>query len=175
MTQVEPRLSPAPVVPRPEVVSTPQAREALVRGWWLRLHGLALAVTGRAQEAEDLVQEAFARALRAPRLPEGPAAQGAWLSTILRNAFTDRLRRLRKERGAVPLERRPVAPDPADPVERAEASLARLPEEERLVCWLRVVAEVPFRDIAELLSTSKSAVDRTFRRALARLREETSA
>lgn len=175
MTQVEPRLSPAPVAPRPEVVSTREAREALVRAWWLRLHGLALAVSGRAQEAEDLVQEAFARALRSPRLPRDPAAQGAWLSTILRNVFTDRLRRLRTERALVPPGRRPAAPAPTDPVERAEASLARLPEEERLVCWLRLVAEVPFREIALLLSTSKSAVDRTFRRALARLREEETA
>ena len=31
------------------------------------------------------------------------------------------------------------------------------------MCWLKLVVEVPFREIAVLLSTSKSAVDRTFR------------
>ena len=40
--------------------------------------------------------------------------------------------------------------------------------------WLKVMDGLRFEDIAELVGTSKSAVFRTFRKGLARLRKELS-
>jgi RNA polymerase sigma factor (sigma-70 family) len=168
--------------------------EALVRAWLPRVYGTALALAGRAAEAEDLTQDAFLRAFRERERLRDPAAFGPWVLRILRNAWTDRLRRGRRERAlpdAEDVEARAEAPRPeagemfcGTPRPEAgerfcggggweEATVAawrRLPEDERLVCWLRIVVGTPFREIAVLLSTSKSAVDRTFRRALERLR-----
>ena len=96
------------------------------------------------------------------------AALGPWLLTVVKNAWIDRLRRSGRER-------------PLDAPERVEATLeddapdvttawSRLPEDERLVGWLKLVVGMTFRDIADVLGTSKSAVARTWARMLARMR-----
>lgn len=175
MTETSPLSSLRRAAPPPGVPANAALRTDLVERWFARVHGVALALTGRAHDAEDLVQEAFLRALRADTLPRSPAARGPWLVSIARHAWIDRQRRLRRERPLPEPTSLPAPEDqpvPTDPVERGGRSLMRLPEDERLVCWLRVVADLPFREIAVLLGTSKSGVDRTFRRGLARLREE---
>jgi len=132
---------------------------------------MALALTRDSSAAEDLGQEVFVRALKAPNRPEGEAL-GAWLYRIARNAWIDGVRaRGRGARGA-PVERaiEPVEPRVGEPP--VLAAWKGLPEDARLVVWLRLMVDVPFREIALLLDTSKSAVDRTFRRALERLRQE---
>jgi len=57
------------------------------------LHGFARYLAGTDSDADDLVQEAYARAFAAPRqyLPESNLK--AWLFRILRNVFIDRYRR----------------------------------------------------------------------------------
>jgi RNA polymerase sigma-70 factor (ECF subfamily) len=144
-----------------------------VRAWLPRVYGAALALTRRVSDAEDLTQEAFLKALRTSAAVPTGEAFGPWMLTIVRNAWIDRLRRPRRER-ALSEPDRVEAPEPGEAAGGVVALWRALPEDERLVCWLRLVAEVPFREIAELLSTSKSAVDRTFRRGLERLRGGTS-
>ncbi len=62
------------------------------------LYGLARRLTGRTGDAEDLVQETLVRALRAaPKLAEGSQLK-AWLFRILRNAFYDLHRGLKRQR-----------------------------------------------------------------------------
>jgi len=151
------------------------SREALARLWLTRVHAAALAHTGRAADADDVTQEAFLRAFRALPALKDAGRFGPWLLKIVRNAARDRHRRTR-----------PAAPlgDAADALPDGKARVSRggealrawraLPEDERLVTWLKVMEGYRFDDIAELLGTSRSAAFRTFGKGLARLRREMS-
>jgi RNA polymerase sigma-70 factor (ECF subfamily) len=145
-----------------------EARESVAREWLPVVYAAAVAVLRRAAEAEDAAQDAFLRAFRSLGSLRDPARFGPWLLSIARNAARDRLRR--RPSRSLPAE--PAAP-PSAPGDDSVEAWRRLPEDERLVTWLKVSEGRTFREIADLLATSKSAVDRTWRRALGHLRKET--
>jgi RNA polymerase sigma-70 factor (ECF subfamily) len=60
------------------------------------LYNLARYLTRSAADAEDLVQETYARGLRAWEMRDANASLAAWLFRILRNAWLDRKRRDRR-------------------------------------------------------------------------------
>jgi|GEM_PF-6423500 len=151
--------------------------ESWVQAWRARVHGMALALTRDRAAAEDLGQEVFLRALRAESRPEGEAL-GSWLYRIAKNAWIDGVRveaRGARRASGLPVARVAVPVEPLLEEPPVLAAWKALPEDERLVVWLRLMLDVPFREIAQLLDTSKSAVDRTFRRALDHVRKEFSA
>jgi RNA polymerase sigma-70 factor (ECF subfamily) len=143
-----------------------EARERVARAWLPSVYAVAVAVLRRAADAEDAVQDAFLRAFASLGTLRDPSRFGPWLLAIARNAARDHARR----RPATALAEEPAAPAPLG--DASAEAWARLPEDERLVTWLKVADGRTFRDIAVLLDTSKSAVDRTWRRALERLRKE---
>ena len=72
------------------------AFRCLVEAHAHRLHGLAWRLLADTEEAEDVVQEAFARLWAgAATFRPGEAQPGAWLSRVARNLCLDRLRRRR--------------------------------------------------------------------------------
>jgi len=143
-----------------------------------RLWGLAYRLTGSAVDADDVVQEAFARLLDRP--PEaGGAPLGPWLVRVATNLGLDALRR-RKRRGYEgpwlpqpiegadddwPLE---LAGHDADPEQRyglAESAsyaflvaLEALGPRQRAALLLRDVLGCSAREAAELLGTSEANV-----------------
>ncbi len=148
------------------------AREALAAKWLPIVHGVALARTGDAAAAEDLTQEAFLKAFAALERLRNAARFGPWLMRIVRNAVTDRLRRRQREQGQPVEEEHYEQPEPGEsPVVDAWRSL---PEDERLVCWLGVMQDLPLRAIATLLEISKSRAHRLMQQGLARMRTELS-
>jgi RNA polymerase sigma-70 factor (ECF subfamily) len=100
------------------VTSTgPSDLAALFRTQRGSLRGLAYRLTGSAEDAEDVVQEAFARLLADP--PEVPAEQlGRWLSRVATNLGIDALRRRKRRAYPGPWLPSPVENPDADALER---------------------------------------------------------
>ena len=143
------------------------------------LRSLAAELTGRAADAEDLVQDTWVLALgRAPRLTG--RALSAWLATALkRSAGRTRTRdRQRRER-----ERDAVGPDVGqDEIARVEEridaqillleAVRRLPEQERECVLLRYESELSPSQIAEKLGCPLNTVKARLKRGLAHLRDD---
>jgi RNA polymerase sigma-70 factor (ECF subfamily) len=149
-----------------------------------RLWGLAYRLTGSAEEADDVVQEAFARLLDPTRRPIDGAA-GAWLARVVTNLGIDALRRRRRRTypgpwlpspvetpAAEPLELPDTASDPETRYGLAESAtfafllaLEALQPRQRAALLLREVAGNSARETADLLGTSEGNVRVLHRRA----------
>lgn len=149
------------------------SREALARRWLGRAYGVALAATGRAPDAEDVVQEAWLRVFRSLGRLEDPRRFGPWLMTIVRNAARDLHRRAGRRRPLVD-EALIEAADEGPMDGAALAAWRALPDDERLVCWLKIMDGLALHEIGALMGRSKSAVFRIWTQGIARLRRELS-
>jgi len=128
-------------------------------------------------DADDLVQETFARAIAARDRYQAGSNGRAWLCRILCNlAISERRRRARDER----LRSRVMAMQP-EPVERAPephaldeaqlaAVLASLPASERRILELAEIEELSYREIARALDCPVGTVMSRLHRARRRLR-----
>jgi RNA polymerase sigma-70 factor (ECF subfamily) len=143
-----------------------------------RLKRLAYRMLGSVAEAEDAVQDAGLRWMRAGDDVVDPAA---WLVRTTTRLCIDRLRAAKAEREAY---RGPWLPEPlieplaADPVERAEdvsvaflLALERLSPLERAVFLLHDVFDEDYAAVADTLGRSEAAVRQLASRAREHLRD----
>jgi RNA polymerase sigma-70 factor (ECF subfamily) len=147
------------------------------------LYGMALRLTRRAADAEDLVQDTYLKAFRSAHQFEAGTNLKAWLFTILHNTF----RNNRRHDGRSPVDvdseavERAAGESPADQSPEQllsrqtldadlQAALDALPDAFRQAVWLRDVEELPYAEIATILDvpigTVMSRISRG-RRALA--------
>lgn len=139
-----------------------------------RLYQLALRLTGRPEDAEDLVQETFLRALERGSSFRGEASLGTWLFRILHNLAVDRARRGGREFSVEAVEERWGADsytvDAAIVVEQAaqreelEDALVRLPFVYRSAVLLHDVLDWTTKRLAEELGISLPAAKQRLRR-----------
>jgi RNA polymerase sigma-70 factor (ECF subfamily) len=155
--------------------------EEIERVYRTRLPGLrrlAAAVSGSREASFDLVQEAFARAVRerASFRREGPL--DAWLCRIVVNVARNH-RRAERDHAQLPTElgygeNGSRDEDPS----RVAAAVAALPDRQRLALFLRYYADLDYQAIAATLEISAGTVGATLhaaREALLRLLAETEA
>jgi RNA polymerase sigma-70 factor (ECF subfamily) len=144
------------------------------------LHAFLVRLSGRAELAEDLLQETWLRLARsAPELPEGTPLR-PWLFTVARNLFrshrrwrlldADRLRQLGwLPRAALPSPFEALA---ASTAQRAlEHALSQLPVEQREVLLLCVSSGLEPAQVSTLLGITPEATRQRLARARARLRQ----
>ena len=127
--------------------------EGFYRAHYARLVGQMVAVVGDVHEAEDAVQEAFARASLHWSRVRGYHAPDAWVRRVALNYARSGLRRARYRRRAV---ERLGQPDEAVPAATADivdmvAALRRLPPGQREVLVLYYVVELPVEEIGRHL------------------------
>jgi RNA polymerase sigma-70 factor (ECF subfamily) len=130
----------------------------------------AAALMVGAADAEEVVQEAFERAMREPDFFERVREPKAWLRTVVARRA---LGRLRRRRVFDRLRLRPAA-DRIEPWERVDlaVALARLASRERVALVLRYFAEASYEEIAGAVGMPASSVGPLLTRARARLREQ---
>ena len=154
------------------------ALEELCRREWRPVYDLVYRTVQNRDEAQDLTQEVFLRALRSlDRYHDTGQPIHAWLVTIALNMLRDRWRRMRP---SADIDNLPELqnPDPG-PEQLAmqhldkdviEQALAALPEDYQIVLRLRVVEARPSKEVAEIMGRNADAVRQLQRRALLSLR-----
>lgn len=150
--------------------ATVEAIEELYRSRYATYRGGVAALTGY-DAARDVVQEAFAQALRDRHSYRGDGSLAAW---VWRIAFRAALRsRSGGERELTLDELVDAAPVPRAERDPALAEAVRaLAPRRRLVVYLRYFADLPYGEIASLLDISEGTVAATLSQAHAELLEQ---
>jgi RNA polymerase sigma-70 factor (ECF subfamily) len=130
-------------------------------------------------EIEDLVQDAFERALRSIDKIDAGANPRGWMVTILHNLHIDRCRRRARMKPHVSYDEIPLAAPEAteapawsaitaDDVRRAAA---KLPDELRTTYTMFALEGRSYQEVSEALGIPKATVGTRISRARARLKE----
>jgi RNA polymerase sigma-70 factor (ECF subfamily) len=137
-----------------------------------RLYRAALALCGSREDAEDLVQETYARVLRRRRLLRHDDDAG-YLLTVLRNTFLSARRDAGRRPRTTPLpdglavvERRPEGqPEAALAAREVYAAIARLPEILRTAIAFVDLAGLSYAQAARALKINEAALTSRLYRA----------
>jgi RNA polymerase sigma-70 factor (ECF subfamily) len=129
-----------------------------------RLYRAAWALAGSREDAEDLVQETFARVLARPRMLRNDDDLG-YLLRVLRNTFLTQLRDRGRRPATVPMPDEPLvedrsAPSPQAALEAREvyAAVAALPDDYRDAVVAVDVAGLSYREAAKALGTKEGTI-----------------
>ena len=153
------------------MAASAESIEELYRSRYASFRGGMTAITGSHETARDVVQEAFAQALRDREQYRGEGSLAAW---VWRIAFRVALRSRSKGRSEPTLneviEAAPLPASERDPL-LAEA-LKRLPPQRRLIVFLRYFADLSYTEIASLCEISEGTVAATLAHARADLLQD---
>jgi len=165
----------------------PQAFEKLVTAYEKQVYNLCLRMVNNREDAADLTQEAFLKAWRGLRFYKAEAAFSTWLYRLTTNVCIDFLRgQKRREASSLTVENEEDGvqeisvpdsnPQPEEQVLHREQAaqireaMAQLDEESRAVLTLRVVEDLPYEQIAEVLDLKVGTVKSRLARARIKLK-----
>ncbi|MHC4713522.1 MAG: RNA polymerase sigma factor [Planctomycetota bacterium] len=153
--------------------------EALYHRHGGKVFSFLRAMVGDRHAAEDLLQETFARALRAADDFEERAKPSTWLFAIARNLAINHLK-VNARRGMTTLEYAAGLPaDGADPAETAagirdaemiRAALSSLSDELREVFLMKVIQGLTYREIAGIIGRPIGTAQSRFHRSVTVIR-----
>ena len=131
-------------------------------------------MVGDHARAEELTQEAFARACRHWRRVRALDRPVAWVYVVATNEARRGWRREQREASSMSTTDAGAA-DSIGPIATAldvRAALAQLTDRQRAAVVLRYVADLPIAEIAEVMGCAPGTVKATLHQALAHLRIE---
>jgi RNA polymerase sigma factor (sigma-70 family) len=138
------------------------------------LLGFLVFRTGDRPLAEDIMADAFERALSARRRPRR-GSEKAWLYTIALNRLRDLARRRGAEERALELVGASSSVgviDAIDDRDLVERALAGLPKDEREAVALRYGGDLSLKEIASVVGEPQTTIEGRIYRGLRRIREE---
>jgi RNA polymerase sigma-70 factor (ECF subfamily) len=141
-----------------------------------RLYRAAWGLCGSREEAEDLVQETFARVLRKPRILHSEDDLG-YLLRVLRNTFLSQRRTAARRPQTTPLpddldfveDRAAVSPEARLESAALYAAIAALPDDFRDTLVAIDVVGLSYRDAARLLRAREATITTRLHRARQRI------
>ncbi|MFL0579743.1 sigma-70 family RNA polymerase sigma factor [Dietzia sp. 179-F 9C3 NHS] len=155
-----------------------------------QLYGAALRMTRNPADAEDLVQEAYAKAYAGFDSFKQGTNFRAWMHRILTNAYINHYRRRQRQPAQYPtdeitdwqlaaaaehtstgLRSAEVEAMELLPDDEIRAALAQLPEEFRMAVYYADVQGLPYKEIAEIMDTPLGTVMSRLHRGRKQLRE----
>jgi RNA polymerase sigma-70 factor, ECF subfamily len=138
------------------------------RSLWL----YAYRVTGNASDADDIVQDAFVRVLRADISALDNDKRHRYLLRVGSNLITDRWRRSAREKASLARFREePLRQASAETADDLSRTFAALTSRERALLWLAYVEEQDHQSIAETLGLARGSVKVLLSRARSKLRD----
>jgi RNA polymerase sigma-70 factor (ECF subfamily) len=143
--------------------------EQLYRDRLDELCSVAAAILRSREAARDVVQDAFARAIRQRATFRGDGSLEAWVWRLVVNAA----RSARRRHTAIPTGDEVVASNGHAPVDVSgdvELAVSLLPERQRVALFLRYYADLDYRTIGEVLGMKPGTVAATLHAAHAALR-----
>jgi RNA polymerase sigma-70 factor (ECF subfamily) len=137
--------------------------EQLYRDQYRNYRDIMAGVVGSHDLAREVVQEAFARALREQRRFRGEGSLEAWVWRIALNVALKTRRELRREWSLD--DEYETGAQEAAPDHDIRAAVRALPPRRRLVVFLRYFADLSYAEIAEVARVSEGTVAATLAQA----------
>lgn len=155
---------------------TQENSERLYRTCYMRVFSFAMTLTGNREQAEEITQETFFRAITRESGFRGESDEVTWLCAIARNLFTDEKRREHRHEAIseeLPFDGESPEETAADRDSsfRIHLALHALEEPYREVFELRVFGELSFREIGMIFSKTENWARVTYHRARLKLQE----
>jgi len=151
------------------------AFETLFRLHQNQVYGWIVRIIRNPATAEDLTIETFWRVYRAHARFDPAQGFGAWARRIATNAAFDYLKTARAETDLPEDLVSPALPDPGVNEElrrKTRHAFSRLPPKLKIAATLALIEEQPYKEIAEALGISMSALKLRVFRAVRLLRDE---
>lgn len=144
------------------------------------MYNVGFRITGREEEAEDVLQEAFISAFKNLNNYRGDASFGSWLKKIVVNKAINVLKRKKME--SLPEDDRWDVPaeepeglywkeEEGMTVDRVKSAIGQLPDGYRSVLSLYLLEGYDHQEIAEIMGISESTSKSQLNRAKNKLKE----
>lgn len=155
--------------------------EKLYNTYYIQVYSYMVALTKNQEQAEEITQNTFVKALSSKSKYHGRASELTWLCSIAKNLYYDEIRRSRKFSGIddisklhsnVDLEQ---ALSDADSAFRIHMILHTLEDPYKEVFQLRVFGELSFAQIAYIFGKTDSWARVTYHRARLKIQERMDA
>jgi RNA polymerase sigma-70 factor (ECF subfamily) len=153
--------------------------EKLYDAFYMKVFSYVMTLTANRDDAMDITQETFYRAMSTAQKFRGESECFTWLCAIAKNLFIDELRRSQKFEDAPPEDKPDLKKGPeekavdADTTIRIHRILHSMEEPYKEVFTLRVFGELPFAEIGSLFGKGEGWARVTYFRAKQKLQEKT--